>query len=121
MLVLFISSYTFFLLCGTVLASCSEDFSWLPNAEGNIVGYKIYYAQTNGGPYPNFVYISNLTPVEGKIQGSVTELNCGQQYYFICVAVNNVGVEGAYSSQATVTAGAGIPGMPNDLIIIEPN
>jgi len=51
-----------------------ETFSWIPNIESNIAGYKIYYSQSNGGSYPNVVNIGKPAPVDGRIQGTVPGL-----------------------------------------------
>ncbi len=96
--VLVIASFCFFLFCGTAIANCTETFSWLPNTESNIAGYKIYYGSTKGGPYPNVVNVGNPGSVGGLIKATVTVLTCGQQYYFVCVAVNDTGFESAYSN-----------------------
>ena len=97
--VLVIANFYFFLLCETAAAAdCTETFSWLPNTESNIAGYTIYYGKTEGGPYPNAVNVGKPGPVGGLIKATITVLTCGQQYYFVCVAVNDVGIESAYSN-----------------------
>lgn len=98
---------------------CVETFSWIPNSESDLAGYKIYYGQTSGGPYPSVVNVGNPTPVNNRINGTVTGLNCGEQYYFVCVAVNTSGLESPYSSEAGVTPSSGTPGAPTNLNIIE--
>jgi hypothetical protein len=114
-----IAGFYFFLLGGTATADCVETFSWVPNTESDLAGYKIYYGQTDGGTYPNVVDVGNPEPVDGRIQGTVTGLTCGEEYFFVCVAVNDTGVEGAYSSQAAVTVDSSVPGSPVNLMIIE--
>ena len=73
-----IVGFCFFPLHETIAADCTESFSWLPNPESNIAGYKIYYGQTDGGPYPNEVNVGSPEPVDGRIYGQVAELTCGQ-------------------------------------------
>lgn len=114
-----VTGFLFFLLCGVATATCSETFSWAPNTESNITGYKIYYGTADNGPYPNFVNVSSTALVNGRIQGTVVGLVCGQQYYFVCVAVNSANLESAYSTQAAVIPIGGIPGVITDLSIIE--
>ncbi len=109
----------FFLLYETAFADCVETFSWVPNTESNLAGYKIYYGQTDGGSYPNVVNVGNPETVDGRIQGTVTGLTCGEEYFFVCVAVNDSGVESTYSSQAAVTPASSVPGSPVNLMIIE--
>ncbi|MCP3928429.1 MAG: DNRLRE domain-containing protein [Bacteroidetes bacterium] len=96
-------SFCLFLFCGTAMADCTETFSWIPNAESNITGYKIYYGQVDNGPYPNIVDVDNPELLDGRIYGTVTGLTCGEQYYFVCVAVNEAGIESGYSDQVIVT------------------
>ena len=96
--VLVVASFYFFLLGGTAAANCTETFSWLPNTESNITGYKIYYGETEGGPYPNVVDVGKPGPVDGRIKATIYVLTCGQQYYFVCVAVNKAGFESPYSN-----------------------
>jgi hypothetical protein len=118
-LVLVFVGFCFFLLSGTASADCIETFSWLPNTESNITGYKIYYGQDNGGPYSNVVDVGKPALVDGRIHGTVTGLTCGQQYYFVCVAVNDANIESTYSSQAAVIPNSGVPGSPINLMLIE--
>ena len=98
---------------------CIETFSWLPNTESDVTGYKIYYGQTDNGPYPNVVNIGNPVLVDGRIKGTVTGLECGQAYYFVCVAVTGDGMESPYSTQVSVVPAKAIPGVPGSLTIIE--
>jgi len=97
-LILIVASFIFFLFGGIAAANCTETFSWLPNTELDITGYKIYYGQTKGGPYPNVVDVGKPVPVGGRVWATITVPICGQQYYFVCVAVNKAGIESAYSN-----------------------
>ena len=91
----------------TLASESSADFSWVPNSESNIVGYKIYYGTTADGVYPNFVDINNNVPdpTDGRIHGTVTELANGITYYFVCTAYNDLGSESDFSSKVVYTAG----------------
>ena len=94
-----IVGFCFFSLNETIAADCIETFSWLPNAEPNITRYEIHYGLTNGGPYPNEVNVGRPEPVDGRIYGQIIGLTCGQQYYFVCTAVDDTGSESTYSDQ----------------------
>ena len=93
-----------FLLSNAAIASDgSAQFSWLPNSESNIVRYEIHYGLANGGPYPNVVNIGKPAPVDGRIHGEVTGLIDGQQYCFVCLAVDDQENKSDYSAQVEVT------------------
>ena len=77
-----------FCITTSVYADCIEKFSWLPNEEGNISKYTIYYGQTEGGPYPDSVNVGRPASIGGRVYGIVTGLTCGEQYYFVCTATN---------------------------------
>jgi len=49
-----------------VAEDCTETFSWDPNTESNIAGYKIYYGQAEDGPYPNAAYVGNSESLDPK-------------------------------------------------------
>ena len=89
----------------TVASESSANFSWVPNSESNIVGYKIYYGTTADGVYPNFVDINNNVPdpTDGRIHGTVTGLTNGITYYFVCRAYNDLGIESDFSSEVVYT------------------
>lgn len=96
--VLVFAGFGFFLNGTAVAEDCTENFSWLLNTESNIAGYKIYYGQIEGGPYPNAVDIGNPEPLDSRICATIPVLTCGQPYYFVCVAVNDDGIESSYSN-----------------------
>ena len=93
----------FVLLCNFASANVTStaNFSWLPNTEADLAGYKIHYGTSPGGPYTMVVDIGNPAPVDGRIQGSVTGLTEGVTYYFVATAYNEAGLESDYSTQAT--------------------
>lgn len=83
-------------------SDCSVKFSWLPNSEPDLVGYKIHYGIINNGPYSNQVDIGNPGLVGGRVYGEVAGLNCGEQYYFVCTAYDADGDASDYSAQVAV-------------------
>ena len=81
------------------------NFSWLPNMESDLAGYKIHYGTAPGGPYNMIFDIGNPLPVAGRIHGSVSGLNPGLTYYFVATAYNLAGLESNYSSETNYTYG----------------
>lgn len=97
----------FFFTAVSYAAECTEQFSWLPNSEEGLAGYKIYYGLDAGGPYSSVVDIGKPAPVNNRIRGEVSGLICGEHYYFVCRAYNAAGLESDNSTQI-------------DAVIIEP-
>ena len=85
-------------------AECNQTFSWLPNSETELAGYKIYYGTSDGGPYGSIVDVGNPALVDGRVYGEVTGLTCGVNYFFVCVAYDSQDEESDYSQQVSVTA-----------------
>lgn len=69
-----------FLFCSPALAAQQADFSWLPNNEVNLSGYKIYYS-TVSGQYGQTIDVGNPGVVDGVVQATVTGLADGAIYY----------------------------------------
>ena len=107
------------LIIPRLLFAASITLAWNASKENDLLGYKIYYGQTNGGPYSSVVNVGNPAPVDGRIQGTVPGLTCGETYYFVCVAINDANVESTYSGQISVTPVSEVPGTPVNLMIIE--
>jgi len=85
------------------IADCDVRFSWLPNSEPNLAGYKIYYGTDDGGPYTDEIDFGAGELVDGRIHGEIEGLPCGITYHFVCVAYNTNEEESDYSRQVTVT------------------
>jgi len=79
------------------------NFSWLPNTESDLAGYKIHYGINPNGPYDSVVDAGNPPPVDGRIKGSVSGLTEGVTYYFVATAYNTSGLESEFSSEVTYT------------------
>jgi|GEM_PF-1903203 len=91
----------FFLLCGGVEAA-ELTFSWLPNSESSLAGYKIHYGTTSRN-YTSVIDIENPDPVNGRIQATVDGLEEGTTYYFAATAYDENGVESDYSTEISHT------------------
>lgn len=109
----------FLLTSATVFALCSESFSWLPNTESNLAKYKIYHGEVDG-IYPNETDVGIPETIDGRCNGTVTGLDYEKQYYFVAVAVNDVGTESSYSVQVILTTAAeDAPEPPKDFRVVE--
>ena len=86
--------------------SGQADFSWLPNTEPNLSGYKIYYG-TATRTYTTTLDIGLPNPVNGRIHGTITGLTEGQTYYFAATAYDDLGTESDYSDEIVYTVLAG--------------
>jgi len=75
------------------------NFSWLPNTEADLAGYKIHYGTVQGGPYNMEVDLGLPSPVEGRIHGSVTGLIEGETYFFVATAYNTTGLESDFTGE----------------------
>jgi len=69
-------------------------FSWRPNAEPNLAGYRLYVG-TQPGVYSGFVDVGSATAFE------LRELIRGMTYYFALTAYNTAGVESNFSPELT--------------------
>jgi len=103
------------LLC-TLLFLCSfaapalaaeATFSWLPNSETNLAGYKIYYGITSRN-YTDVIDAGLPDPINGRIQATVDNLTAGEIYYFAATAYDSDGNESDYSDEINHTIEDGI-------------
>lgn len=60
-------------------------FQWGPST-GQVDGYRIYYGDSEGGPYPE-----QLCEVNGTVLDYIASLDKAQEYYIVCRAFNNYG------------------------------
>ena len=79
------------------------SFSWLPNPETNLSGYKIHYGTTSA-QYDYSVDMGNPTPINGLIMGTVSGLVDGTTYYFAATAYDIDGFESDFSQDVVWTA-----------------
>ena len=99
------SSAITFSITVTTIGSASVTLSWTPPVENedgttltDLAGYYIYYGDT-AGLYPNSIRINNPS-----ISTYVVDNLTPNTYYFVATSFNSMGVESAYSNEATKTA-----------------
>ena len=103
-------------LATTAFAALGDvRFSWLPNSETNIAGYKIHYGTNDDGVYPHSVDMNSATTTlkEGRLYGSVDDLVVGTTYYFVCTAYNTSGQSSGFSNRIIVAVESGSPTIIN--------
>ena len=94
------------LLCiflGSNVWAANADFSWTPNSETNLAGYKIYYS-TIGGQYVQFIDVGNPGVINNTVQATVNGLADGTTYYFVATAYDTDGFESDYSQEVVWTS-----------------
>jgi len=91
------------ILCSTAFAVQQADFSWLPNNEANLTGYKIYYS-TVSDQYDQTIDVGDPGVVDGVVQATVTGLADGTTYYFAATAYDADGLESDYSQEVIWTS-----------------
>jgi len=98
------------LLTGLLLAlpvpaalAVDASFSWLPNTESTLAGYKIHYG-TASRTYTQSVDIGNPGPsADGRVHGTVTGLSAGTTYYFAATAYDINGIESDFSQEVSLS------------------
>jgi len=68
------------------------SFSWLPNGEADLAGYRVYY----GTASRNYTQVLN---VGNTNRATVSNLVAGTTYYFALSAYDTVGLESAFTSE----------------------
>ena len=93
----------FFLWCiltvfaSPILAS-DASFSWLPNSESNLGGYKICYGFESSS-YPHCEDVLKPPTVNGKVQATLTGIPDGVAWY-AAIAYDTDGFESLFSDEA---------------------
>ena len=80
------------LLQGTALAVQSVTFTWAPNPEPNIAGYRIHYGVASRA-YTQVVDTGNTT------EATIENLVDGTTYYFALGAYNTLGLESGLTGE----------------------
>ncbi|MBV5327445.1 MAG: cadherin-like domain-containing protein [Chlorobium sp.] len=103
---LHVFSLTVVLLTQPILALATEaTFSWAPNSEANLAGYKIHYG-TASSTYSTTINVGLPALVNGRVTATVTGLQDGATYYFASTAYDSTGLESGYSNEANLSLAA---------------
>lgn len=94
----FLFSLFLFSLIQTTAYSGELSFSWTPNADAGLAGYKIYYG-TASRNYSASIDVGNPAIVDGKITYAVKDLPEGNTLYFAATAYDVDGLESDYSEE----------------------
>ena len=97
-----------FLFFPALAAAHTVNLSWDASTSPNIVGYNIYRGANANGPYTKIN--SSLDP---NTNYSDTTVQSGETYYYVTTAVDNQGVESAYSNQSEAMIPGGGSGSEN--------
>ncbi len=84
------------------LLAAQVGFSWLPNTEPTLAGYKIHYGISSGN-YTDVIDVGLPPVIDGRVQASIDNLAPGQTYYFAATAYDSAGVESDYSTEVSTT------------------
>ncbi len=99
-----------FLFIPALATAHTVGLSWDASTSPNIVGYNIYRGPSANGPYTKIN--SSLDP---NTSYSDTTVQGGDTYFYVTTAVDNQGVESAYSNQSEATIPGGGSGTESAL------
>jgi len=68
--------------------AAETTFSWLPNSESEISGYRIQYGES-AGDYTNLITIDSPQIVAGRIHATLQDLDEETTYYAVITAYNS--------------------------------
>lgn len=103
--VILTSLTAFILLCLTAQAAWAVDFhfSWLPNSEANVAGYRMYYGLSSRN-YTGYVETGTVPDsVTGRIMGTIPNLDAQVVYYFAVTAFTVDNVESDFSTEISAS------------------
>jgi hypothetical protein len=101
-------------LCLVHIIACADEatFSWLPNTESNLAGYKIHCGLSSR----NYEIVSDVGKAviqSGRVVGKIQGLDKTKTYYCAATAYDTLGDKSGYSNEARVIASPAIMKMTN--------
>lgn len=95
--------YLFFAICALFLFASESlarecKFSWLPNDETNLVGYRILYG-VSSRMYTEVADVGLPDIVDGRVHTTLSIDISGQGFYFACIAYDTEGNHSHYSNE----------------------
>ncbi|WP_051305917.1 fibronectin type III domain-containing protein [Desulfogranum mediterraneum] len=92
-------SMLFYLSLTGIALSQTATFSWLPNTEKALAGYRIHYG-TSSRNYTSSIDIGKPQAVNGRIYGTIENLTVGNKLYFAATAYDDQGASSGFSQEA---------------------
>ena len=104
------------MIIATMSYAADATFSWLPNTEPDLAGYKIHYGSA-AGAYDQIIDVGLPDPVDGRIRYTISDVSAGITYY-TATAYDTGGLESDYSNEVEFNPA---PAPPADLRSITVN
>lgn len=82
----------------TSVYAAAATFSWTPNTESNLAGYKIY-SGSSSGDYNTTTDVGNPVAIDGVIYVTIEGYIPGTQHFFAATAYDTDGFESLYSTE----------------------
>ena len=102
----FLAVFTLLIIAASPAQSAlSVSFSWNPNTEPDIAGYRLHYG-TASKSYTQLIDVKTTT-------ATVSNLTEGTKYYFAVSAYNTAGAESAFSAELSYPTSPALPGLAN--------
>ena len=96
------------LLMASISYAADATFSWLPNSETDLAGYKIHYGQ-EAGVYTETVDCGLPEIVDGRVSYTMTDISDSVIYYG-CTAYDTHDQSSDYSNEVSSNPEPAVPG-----------
>ncbi|MEA3547943.1 MAG: tandem-95 repeat protein [Thermodesulfobacteriota bacterium] len=108
--------FSLFFFIASLVHGAEVQFSWTPNSETNLAGYKIYYG-TASRNYTEEIDVGNPGAVDNQIIYTLSGISPGITYYYASTAYDVDGFESDYSDEAVWTCP--LETVPNNIPVAE--